>query len=115
MGTTHAELAPEQLSTLGDDVRLIDVREPDEYTGPLGHLPGAELVPLGTIEAASRDWSRESALVLICRSGKRSTQAAAQLAQRGFTRLFNLAGGMEAVNRAGIQVQDASHPVPPPA
>ncbi len=90
-------IAPSRLDTLGPEVRRIDVREPDEYTGPLGHLPGAELVPLATLEAASATWPREAPLLLICRSGGRSATAAQALAQRGFTRLYNLAGGMLAV------------------
>lgn len=94
---SHQDLAPSQLSMLGPDVRRIDVREPDEYTGPLGHLPGAELVPLGTLEAACADWPRDAPLLLICRSGARSTRAAQALAQRGFRHLYNLAGGMLAV------------------
>lgn len=97
--TSHSyqDITPSQLDTLGAGVRFIDVREPDEYTGPLGHLPGAELVPLGTLEAASASWAREQPLLLICRSGGRSAKAAQALAQRGFRHLYNLAGGMLAV------------------
>lgn len=94
------DITPAQLGTLGPEVRRIDVREPDEYTGPLGHLPGAELVPLGTLEAASASWSRETPLLLICKSGGRSARAAQALAQRGFEHLYNLAGGMLAVREA---------------
>ena len=93
----YQDIIPSQLDTVGPKVRRIDVREPDEYTGPLGHLPGAELVPLGTLEAASATWPREAPLLLICRSGGRSAKAAQALAQRGFKHLYNLAGGMLAV------------------
>lgn len=93
----YQDIPPAQLGTLGPEVRRIDVREPDEYTGPLGHLPGAELVPLGTLDAASASWPREAPLLLICRSGGRSAKAAQALAQRGFKHLYNLAGGMLAV------------------
>ncbi|WIG97827.1 rhodanese-like domain-containing protein [Myxococcus sp. SDU36] len=93
----YQNIAPSRLDTLGPEVRRIDVREPDEYTGPLGHLPGAELVPLGTLEAAATAWPREAPLLLICRSGGRSAQAAELLARGGFKHLFNLAGGMLAV------------------
>jgi rhodanese-related sulfurtransferase len=115
MTTNHLDLAPEQLDTLGPGARLIDVREPDEFTGPLGHLPGSELVPLGTLEAAARGWSRETPLVLICRSGVRSGRAAGYLATQGFSRLFNLAGGMIAVNALGLRVEGASGERPSPA
>lgn len=100
MASLYQDIAPAQLGTLGPEVRRIDVREPDEYTGVLGHLPGAELVPLGTLETASASWPREVPLLLICRSGGRSARAARTLAQRGFTHLYNLAGGMLAVREA---------------
>ncbi|RKH71576.1 rhodanese-like domain-containing protein [Corallococcus aberystwythensis] len=93
----YQDLTPSQLDTLGPEVRRIDVREPDEFTGPLSHLPGAELVPLGTLEAAAASWPREQPLLLICRSGGRSAKAAQALAQCGFKHLYNLAGGMLAV------------------
>lgn len=93
----YQDLTPAQLDTLGPEVRRIDVREPDEFTGPLGHLPGAELVPLGTLEAAAASWPREQPLLLICRSGGRSAKAAQALARGGFQNLYNLAGGMLAV------------------
>lgn len=86
------------LERLGPEVRRIDVREPEEFTGPQGHLVGAELVPLETLEATAASWPREQPLLLICRSGNRSAQAAQMLASQGFTRLYNLDGGMLAVN-----------------
>ncbi len=93
----YQDISPSRLDTLGPEVRRIDVREPDEYTGPLGHLPGAELIPLGTLEVAATAWPREAPLLLICRSGGRSARAAQRLAHAGFKHLFNLAGGMLAV------------------
>lgn len=93
----YQDLTFSQLDSLGPEVRRIDVREPDEYTGPLGHLPETELVPLGTLEAVSATWPREAPLLLICRSGGRSAKAAQALARRGFKHLYNLAGGMLAV------------------
>lgn len=93
----YQDLTPSQLDTLGPEVRRIDVREPDEFTGPLGHLPGAELVPLGTLESAAASWPREQPLLLICRSGGRSAKAAQALARGGFQHLYNLVGGMLAV------------------
>jgi len=95
----YQDITPAQLEALAPEVRRIDVREPHEFTGPLGHLPGAELVPLGTLEAASASWPREGPLLLICRSGGRSTKATEALAQRGFKHLYNLMGGMLAVRQ----------------
>lgn len=103
--TPYQDIPPSAVARLGPGVRRIDVREPDEFNGPLGHLTGAELVPLGTLEAASTAWPREQPLLLICRSGGRSGKAAQLLASRGFSQLFNLAGGMLAVTEAGLPVK----------
>jgi rhodanese-related sulfurtransferase len=102
---SHQDIPPSAVARLGAEVRRIDVREPDEFNGPLGHLAGAELVPLGTLAAASAAWPREQPLLLICRSGGRSGKAAQLLASRGFSQLFNLTGGMLAVTEAGLPVE----------
>ena len=82
--------------------RCVDVREPDEYVGPLGHVEGAELVPLGTVMGAAPNWDRQQSLLLICRSGGRSGRAAAALAGLGFARVYNMTGGMLAWDAAGL-------------
>jgi len=82
-----------------DDVRLIDVREPDELEGELGSLYGVENVPLEKLEAAMRDADddqRAQPTVLVCRSGNRSATAARMLEELGFTKVASMAGGMKA-------------------
>ena len=74
-------------------LRLIDVREPEEYTGPLGHVPGAESVPLGTLARAAATWKHDDAIVVICHSGTRSDRAALELESLGFTRVASMPGG----------------------
>jgi hydroxyacylglutathione hydrolase len=94
-GTTpygFREVAPGLAATALDGVRLIDVREPSEFSDQLGHIAGAELVPLATY-------------LLICRSGGRSANATGWLANQGFTSAFNLSGGMIAWNQAGLAVE----------
>lgn len=75
-------------------VRLIDVREPSEFQE--GHLEGAELVPLGTVSEASKNWDKTKPLIMMCRSGNRSGQAAGFLKSEGFREVYNLAGGIMA-------------------
>lgn len=75
-------------------VRIIDVRQPDEFFGELGHLPEAELVPLGNLGAAMRAWDRREPLLIVCRSGRRSGVACDALVDAGFESVHNLAGGM---------------------
>lgn len=84
------------------EVHLVDVRETDEYVGPLGHIPGAELVPLATVTAVATGWDKHVPRVLVCRSGGRSGRAAAALVQMGFTNVFNLGGGMLGWEQTGL-------------
>ena len=100
--TSYREVTPAELARAHFSGRIVDVREPDEFDGELGHLERAELVPLaGLLSHASR-WNRDEEIVLVCRSGRRSAHAAAQLAQLGFRRVFNLTGGMLAQREAGL-------------
>ena len=98
-------IAPAELSTLRPRPRIIDVREPDEFTGELGHVPGAELVPLATVLIAARPWDREERIFVACRSGARSAKAASSLVALGFKNLMNLDGGMQAYVEAGLPVE----------
>lgn len=74
--------------------RLLDVREPGEFNGELGHLPGAELLPLGQLRARLGELPKDQPIVTVCRSGGRSAQAALILEGAGFSRVANLDGGM---------------------
>ena len=98
-------LGPEELAVARPRPRIIDVRESSEFTGELGHIPGAELVPLATVEGAARGWARDEPLVVVCRSGARSARAAATLVQLGFKTVFNLEGGTQGHVSAGLAVE----------
>lgn len=73
---------------------LVDVREPWEFD--LCRLDGAKLLPLGSIPARFIELKRDAETVVICRRGSRSYQACMFLERQGFTKLFNLYGGMAA-------------------
>ena len=75
-------------------VQIVDVREPAEFHGPLGHIPNAQLIPLGGLKDQVATLDRERPVVAVCRSGSRSARAVAMLQQAGFTQVANLAGGM---------------------
>lgn len=79
-----------------DAGRIIDVREPDEWSGPLGHIEGAELVPLATVGRAAADWDPTAPIITVCRSGGRSGNAARILESMGFQRVASMEGGMTA-------------------
>ena len=93
------------VATTTPGARIIDVREPEEFNGDLGHIPGAELVPLGTLEAAARTWPKDAPLMVVCRSGARSAKAAALLVQLGFRAVVNVEGGTQGYVQAGLRVE----------
>jgi glyoxylase-like metal-dependent hydrolase (beta-lactamase superfamily II)/rhodanese-related sulfurtransferase len=88
------EVQPHWLEEHLRDVQVVDVREPDEFEGPLGHLPGARLVPLGTLTKSVDQFAKDKPIVAVCRSGARSAQATVLLGKAGFDRVANLSGGM---------------------
>ena len=81
----------------GEKLYLIDVRQPEELTGPLGALPGVVNIPLPDLERRSAEIPKNRALILICRSGHRSSQAASILKRQGYTQIQNVEGGMLAI------------------
>lgn len=101
----YRDISPAATYQARDRVRLIDVREPSEFNAELGHIPGAELVPLATVAAAAARWDRNAEIVLICRSGGRSGRAAEILVQAGFRRVMNMTGGMLAYNAEKLPVE----------
>ena len=64
--------------------RLLDCREADELIGPLSAIAAIEHVALGGIPEACGEWDPAEALVLVCRSGRRSGRAALELERKGF-------------------------------
>ena len=72
---------------------MLDVREPHEYQ--IANL-GAKLIPLGDLPARVNELDSSREIVVHCKSGGRSQKAAEFLAQSGFKKLHNLAGGINA-------------------
>ena len=85
------EEAKEMMDT--QEVIILDVREQDEYDS--GHIPGAVLLPVGTINedtAAEVIPEKDSTVLVYCRSGNRSKTAAAALASLGYTKIYEFGG-----------------------
>ena len=99
------EIQPHALEELGERVEVIDVREPAEFTGALGHIAGAKLIPLGELGKRLGEVSRDKPVVAVCRSGARSAQAVSQLQKAGFGEVANLAGGMLRWRAEGCAVE----------
>lgn len=98
MLSAPVEISPEELHRrlqAGDDLQLVDVREPDEYA--YGHLPGSLLLPLAEVPRRAAEIRTEGPVVLICHHGVRSAQALSYLRQHlGRPNLLNLRGGVAA-------------------
>jgi len=79
----------------GDDIQLIDVRQPDEYA--FAKIDGAKLIPLGEVLARRGEIDESKETVIHCKMGGRSAQAIEILEKSGFKgELKNLAGGISA-------------------
>jgi adenylyltransferase/sulfurtransferase len=79
----------------GDDIQIIDVREPHEYE--IGQIPNSKLIPLGQVLTRMNEIDPNRETVVHCKMGGRSAKAIDALQRSGFTgRLSNLAGGITA-------------------
>ncbi|HWD60841.1 MAG TPA: MBL fold metallo-hydrolase [Stellaceae bacterium] len=102
------EIDPHGLEELQAPVQVLDVREEDEFTGPLGHIAGAVLIPLGELAARVDELRRDRPVIAVCRAGSRSAQATAILQQAGFGEIANLNGGMLRWRAEGYPVEGGS-------
>ena len=96
---------------LARDRRLlvVDVRGADEFVGSLGHIPQARNIALGDLPAHLGELgSPARPVTLVCRTDKRSAQAAGLLKQAGFADVTVLRGGMEQWHRAGFDISRGS-------
>jgi sulfur-carrier protein adenylyltransferase/sulfurtransferase len=95
-GNAVPEIAPRELAErlrAGDLVTLLDVREPHEWE--IARIDGARLVPLGGLAEALPTLESTGDIVVHCKTGVRSARAVRQLQAAGFTRVWNLAGGIQ--------------------
>jgi sulfur-carrier protein adenylyltransferase/sulfurtransferase len=92
--TTVPEIAPRELKSRldrGDDLFILDVREPHEYQ--ICNL-GGQLIPLGELSRRVNELDSSREIVAHCRSGKRSAEAVEFLRSAGFRKVLNLKGGI---------------------
>lgn len=91
----------------GEDILVLDVRGPDEFVGEQGHISGAFNIPLDVLPDRLTELGdyEERPIVLVCRSDRRSSQAAQLLAQQGFADVHVARGGMTEWNNNGFQVE----------
>ncbi len=78
----------------GDEIFLLDVREPHEYS--LAKIEGSVLIPLGQVPQSLKQLDPNAEIVAYCHKGMRSADAVGFLLQQGFSNVKNLIGGIEA-------------------
>lgn len=100
-------LAPAEAQELiaGGDVAVLDVRTPEEFAE--GHVAGATLIDFYAPDFAERiaALDRDATYVVYCRSGNRSSQATALMAERGFPAVSDVEGGVLAWEAAGLPLE----------
>ena len=92
---SYQQITQEEAKEMMDsqEVIILDVREQDEYDS--GHIPGAMLLPAGTIDeatAADAIPEKDSTVLVYCRSGNRSKTASSTLADLGYTNIYEFGG-----------------------
>jgi rhodanese-related sulfurtransferase len=81
---------------------LLDVREPDEWAA--GHAPDAHHLPMMEVPARIAEVPTDTEVVVVCRSGGRSSQVVSYLLGNGWDNVSNLEGGMQSWAAAGRDV-----------
>lgn len=102
---SYGEITVEELAALGPDARIVDVREPDEWSD--GHIPWAVHVPLATVPEQLAAFDGTPTYV-ICRVGGRSARAC-EFAAASDLEVVNVVGGMLAWEQAGLDVTHGSN------
>lgn len=89
---------------INDGAAVLDVREASEFES--GHIPKARHIPLSELgkRLGELDALKDKPILVNCRSGSRSFRACSQLKKAGFAKVYNLAGGILAWERANLPV-----------
>ncbi|MDD5180689.1 MAG: rhodanese-like domain-containing protein [Gallionellaceae bacterium] len=84
---------------------VLDVREAKEFDA--GHILNSKLIPLGNLRqrANELEHQREQPIVVVCRSGQRSSAACTLLGKQGFSQVYNLSGGILAWEKANMPLE----------
>ena len=107
VATISAEEARRRIEGRAADVLVLDVRNPDEYTGELGHIAGSLLIPVPALAQRLADLEphRGREIITVCRSGGRSHTAAGILMQAKFARVVSMEGGVTRWRALGYPVE----------
>lgn len=103
-GATDVSPAEAVLLINRENALVLDVREEGEFAA--GHIPDAKNIPLAKLTERASELRKyqQKPLLVNCQGGVRSANACGQLKKAGFTRLYNLRGGLAAWNEAKLPV-----------
>jgi adenylyltransferase/sulfurtransferase len=90
--TAPALDADDARRVIAEGAQLIDVREPWEWA--MSHIPGATLIPVDQVAQRTSEIDPNRVVVVQCASGQRSAKITLFLRQAGYTKAYNLAGGI---------------------
>lgn len=96
------EISAEWVASHRDRVHVVDVRSPSEFDGELGHIAGAQLIPIDELRARAEEVPRDRPVVVVCQSGKRAALGSGILSKAGFRWVANLSGGMVRWRELGL-------------
>jgi hydroxyacylglutathione hydrolase len=102
----YEDILPAEAAARLAEFRVVDVRQPEEWTGDLGCILGSEFMPLAELDTLDTKEGDTRPVLLICRSGKRSEMGCELLQKRGFPSPHNLVGGMLQWDRLGLPVEN---------
>jgi len=100
-GAKHSEITVQEVNAMltgNKDAVVLDVRERGEYCSKDGHIPGAINYPWnsGVLQKRYGELVVTDTIIIVCRSGRRSHEAADYLQSKGFWNLYDVTGGMDA-------------------
>lgn len=99
------DVSPQELQKHQSSVLVVDVRQPEEYTGELGHIAGATLMVLNTLPDRLNELPQDKTIVFVCLAGGRSSKAAAFARSQGFEHVYNMNGGMQLWNQLNLPTE----------
>ena len=104
-GWIEAPILAARLAQNAPQPLILDVRGPDEFFGPLGHIAGATNLPLDELPARLPDLAHnDRPVVVVCKTDRRSSIAAHQLSEAGASDVWVLRGGMEQWHELGLPI-----------
>jgi hydroxyacylglutathione hydrolase len=103
------DLDPQEVWEKREQIAIIDVRRPDEFTGPMGHIPGARHIVLDTLPDHMEQIPKDKPVIFVCALGGRSGRACEFVIEEGYTNAFNMKGGMNAWTKQGLQSEGKSN------